>query len=139
MEYKEIKSMFKPGENLIGDYGIEQLGNYYVAYKQEKNKTLMLRLQLNKIIINDKSSNDKSSERVFELALMEDEYDTNLDKIVKEIYTNGKSLHQLPHKLGKTDLGRELFSSESEAKIIAINKYGGKINIKDLIKNKYNS
>lgn len=134
MEYKEIKSMFKPGENLIGDYGIEQLGNYYVAYKQEKNKTLMLRLQLNKIIIND-----KSSERVFELALMEDEYDTNLDKIVKEIYTNGKSLHQLPHKLGKTDLGRELFSNESEAKIIAINKYGGKINIKDLIKNKYNS
>lgn len=134
MEYKEIKSMLKPGENLIGDYGIEQLGNYYVAYKQEKNKTLMLRLQLNKIIIND-----KSSERVFELALMEDEYDTNLDKIVKEIYTNGKSLHQLPHKLGKTDLGRELFSSESEAKIIAINKYGGKINIKDLIKNKYNS
>ena len=134
MEYKEIKSMFKPGENLIGDYGIEQLGNYYVAYKQEKNKTLMLRLQLNKIIIND-----KSSERVFELALMEDEYDTNLDKIVKEIYANGKSLHQLPHKLGKTDLGRELFSSESEAKIIAINKYGGKINIKDLIKNKYNS
>ncbi|MCI2865525.1 hypothetical protein [Staphylococcus hominis] len=129
MEYKEIKSMFKPGENLIGDYGIEQLGNYYVAYKQEKNKTLMLRLQLNKIIIND-----KSSERVFELALMEDEYDTNLDKIVKEIYTNGKSLHQLPHKLGKTDLGRELSSSESEAKIKAINKYGGKINIKDLIK-----
>ena len=127
MEYKEIKSMFKPDENLIGDYGIEQLGNYYVAYKQEKNKTLMLRLQLNKIIIND-----KSSESVFELALMEDEYDTNLDKIVKEIYTNGKSLHQLPHKLGKTDLGRELFSSESEAKIIAIN-------IKDLIKNKYNS
>lgn len=134
MEYKEIKSMFKPDENLIGDYGIEQLGNYYVAYKQEKNKTLMLRLQLNKIIIND-----KSSESVFELALMEDEYDTNLDKIVKEIYTNGKSLHQLPHKLGKTDLGRELFSSESEAKIIAINKYEGKINIKDLIKNKYNS
>ncbi|WP_180553138.1 hypothetical protein [Staphylococcus haemolyticus] len=134
MEYNEIKSMFKPSENLIGDYGIEQLGNYYVAYKQEKNKTLMLRLQLNKIIIND-----KSSERVFELALMEDEYDTNLDKIVKEIYTNGKSLHQLPHKLGKTDLGRELFSSESEAKIVAINKYGGKINIKDLIKNKYNS
>ena len=129
MEYKEIKSMFKPGENLIGDYGIEQLGNYYVAYKQEKNKTLMLRLQLNKIIIND-----KSSERVFELALMEDEYDTNLDKIVKEIYTNGKSLHQLPHKLGKTDLGRELSSSESEAKIKAINKYGGRINIKDLIK-----
>ena len=38
MEYKEIKSMFKPGENLIGDYGIEQLGNYYVAYKQEKIK-----------------------------------------------------------------------------------------------------
>lgn len=134
MEYKEIKSMFKPGENLIGDYGIEQLGNYYVAYKQKKNKTLMLRLQLNKIIIND-----KSSERVFELALMEDEYDTNLDKIVKEIYTNGKSLHQLPHKLGKTDLGRELSSSESEAKIKAINKYGGRINIKDLIKNKYNS
>ena len=89
----------------------------------------MLRLQLNKIIIND-----KSSERVFELALMEDEYDTNLDKIVKEIYTNGKSLHQLPHKLGKTDLGRELSSSESEAKIKAINKYGGRINIKDLIK-----
>lgn len=134
MEYKEIKSMFKPDENLIGDYGIEQLGNYYVAYKQEKNKTLMLRLQLNKIIIND-----KSSKKIFELALMEDEYDTSLDKIVKEIYTNGKSLHQLPHELGKTDLGRELFSSESEAKIIAINKYGGKINIKDLIKNKYNS
>ena len=124
MEYKEIKSMFKPGENLIGDYGIEQLGNYYVAYKQEKNKTLMLRLQLNKIIIND-----KSSERVFELALMEDEYDTNLDKIVKEIYTNGKSLHQLPHKLGKTDLGRELSSSESEAKIKAINKYLSLIHI----------
>ena len=91
MTYEEIKYNFSLCNNSIDYYSINHLANYYVAYKEENDKTLILKLALNEIIT-------KKIKTFFELVLMEDEYFVNYNELIDKIVNNNLSLQKYPIK-----------------------------------------
>lgn len=94
MTYEEIKYNFSLCNNSIDYYSINHLANYYVAYKEENDKTLILKLALNEIITK------KDKKPSFELVLMEDEYFVNYNELIDKIVNNNLSLQKYPIKKG---------------------------------------
>ncbi|MGX0020295.1 hypothetical protein ACUXPG_000707 [Staphylococcus hominis] len=127
MTYEEIKYNFSLCNDNIDYYSINPLANYYVAYKKENDKTLILKLALNEII----TKTDKKP--YFELALMEDEYFVNYNELIDKIVIDNLPLQKLSHKKGDMSLGQKFFNSETEAKNEAINKYQGDLNPKNIL------
>ncbi|MGX0401531.1 MULTISPECIES: hypothetical protein [Staphylococcus] len=129
MTYEEIKTMFKPFRNSIDYYSINPLADYYIDYKKENDKTLVLKLKLNEIVPLKKC--EKNS--FFELALMEDEYYFKYNDLIDNVVNNDNSLQRLPHKKGDNDLGRIIYNSEEEAKNAAKIQFGGSLSVKDIL------
>ncbi|MBM6050709.1 hypothetical protein ACUXKH_000835 [Staphylococcus epidermidis] len=127
MTYEEIKYNFSLCNNFIDYYSINHLANYYVAYKEENDKTLILKLALNEIITK------KDKKPSFELVLMEDEYFVNYNELIDKIVNNNLSLQKISHKKGDMSLGQKIFNSETEAKNEAINEYQGYLNPKNIL------
>ena len=106
MEYDKIKNSFSQLFEAIGYESIKQKANYYLSYKEENNKTFLLRLQLNAIV------NEKGEHPYYELALMEDEYDISCRDILK----SEQPLQKLPKCKESLVISRKIFNNESDAK-----------------------